>query len=141
MPPRTDIHQASPTAMKAMQAVEQAVSHLPLESSLVALVKLRVSQLNGCAASVDRYAHEASLQGESERRLYTVAVWRESPLFSDREQAALNWAECITRIAASHAPDADYDQLSQHFSEAERVDLTLLIATVNSWNRLTVCFR
>lgn len=127
--------------MKAMQAVERAVSHLPLEPSLVALMKLRVSQLNGCAASVDRYAQEASLQGESERKLYTVAVWRESPLFSDREQAALNWAECITRIAESHAPDADYDRLSQHFSEAERVDLTLLIATVNCWNRLTVCFR
>ncbi|MDD1968533.1 carboxymuconolactone decarboxylase family protein [Pseudomonas sp. NPDC090203] len=140
MTSRIDYHQASPVAMKAMQALEQAVNRLPLDATLAALVKLRTSQLNGCAWSVDRFTHEASLQGESERKLYAVAVWRESPLFSDRERAALGWTEVVTRIAHTHAPDSDYAWLSEHFSESERVDLTLLISTVNSWNRLTVSF-
>ena len=140
MTSRIDYHTASPVAMKAMQALEQAVNRLPLDGSLAALVKLRASQLNGCAWSVDRFTHEASLQGESERKLYAVAVWRESPLFSERERAALGWTEAVTRIAYTHAPDRDYAWLSEHFSESERVDLTLLISTVNSWNRLTVSF-
>jgi AhpD family alkylhydroperoxidase len=123
-----------------MQALEQAVNRLPLEPSLVALVKVRASQLNGCAWSVDRYTHEASLQGESERKLYAVALWRESPLFSERERAALGWTESVTRIARSHAPDGDYAWLSTQFIESERVDLTLLISTVNSWNRLRISF-
>jgi len=140
MTSRIDYYTASPVAMKAMQALEQAVNRLPLDASLAALVKLRASQLNGCAWSVDRFTHEASLQGESERKLYAVSVWRESPLFSERERAALGWTEAVTRIAHSHAPDSDYAWLSEHFSESERVDLTLLISTVNSWNRLTVSF-
>lgn len=138
--PRLDSPSVSPVAIKAMLALEQAVNRLPLEPSLVALVKVRVSQLNGCAWSVDRYTHEASLQGESERKLYAVALWRESPLFSERERAALGWAESVTRIARSHAPDADYAWLSTQFIESERVDLTLLISTVNSWNRLRISF-
>jgi AhpD family alkylhydroperoxidase len=140
MTSRIDYHKASPVAIKAMQALEQAVNRLPLDAPLAALVKLRTSQLNGCAWSVDRFTHEASLQGESERKLYAVAVWRESPLFSERERAALGWTEVVTRIAHTHAPDSDYAWLSEHFSESERVDLTLLISTVNSWNRLTVSF-
>ncbi|MFJ3486885.1 carboxymuconolactone decarboxylase family protein [Pseudomonas sp. NPDC090202] len=138
MQPRMDYQQASPLAIKAMQALEQAVNRLPLEPTLAVLVKLRTSQLNGCAASVERYTREADLLGEAERKLYGVAVWRDSPLFSERERAALNWTEVVTRIAATHAPDADYAWLAQHFSESERVDLTLLISTINSWNRLTV---
>jgi AhpD family alkylhydroperoxidase len=138
--PRLDYPSVSPVSIKAMQTLEQAVNRLPLEPPLAALVKLRVSQLNGCAWSVDRYTHEASLQGESERKLYAVAVWRESPLFSEREQAALGWTESVTRVAHSHAPDEDYAWLSAHFSESERVDLTLLISTVNSWNRLRISF-
>lgn len=140
MQPRMDYHQASPVAVKAMQALEQAVNRLPLEPSLAALVKLRTSQLNGCAWSVDRCTHEARLQGESERRLYAVSVWRDSPMFNERERAALNWTEVVTRIAVSHAPDEDYAWVSQQFSDSERVDLTLLIATVNSMNRLSVSF-
>lgn len=140
MGPRIDYHQASPVAVKAMQALEQAVSRLPLEPSLTSLIKLRTSQINGCAWSVARHTQEAGLQGESERKLYAVAVWRDSPLFSERERAALNWAEVVTRIAATHAPDADYAWMSEHFSESERVDLTLLISTVNSLNRLTLSF-
>lgn len=138
--PRLDSPSVSPVAIKAMLALEQAVNRLPLEPSLVALVKVRASQLNGCAWSVDRYTHEASLQGESERKLYAVALWRESPLFSERERAALGWTESVTRIARSHAPDADYAWLSTQFIESERVDLTLLISTVNSWNRLRISF-
>jgi AhpD family alkylhydroperoxidase len=127
--------------MKAMQALEQAVNRLPLAASLMLLVKLRVSQLNGCAGSVERYSQDACLQGESERRLYAVSVWRDSPLFDARERAALNWSESVTRIASTHAPDADYAWLCEHFSEGERVDLTLLIATINSVNRLSVSLR
>ncbi|SDI64393.1 carboxymuconolactone decarboxylase family protein [Pseudomonas abietaniphila] len=138
--PRLDSPSVSPVAIKAMLALEQAVNRLPLEPSLVALVKVRASQLNGCAWSVDRYTHEASLQGESERKLYAVALWRESPLFSERERAALAWTESVTGIARSHAPDADYAWLSTQFIESERVDLTLLISTVNSWNRLRISF-
>jgi AhpD family alkylhydroperoxidase len=138
--PRLNYATVSPVAIKAMQALEQAVNRLPLEPSLAALVKVRVSQLNGCAWSVDHYTHEASLQGESERRLYAVALWRESPLFSERERAALGWTESVTRIAHSHAPDADYAWMSTQFIESERVDLTLLISTVNSWNRLRIGF-
>ena len=138
--PRLDCHAASPVAIKAMEALEQAVNRLPLAPLLATLVKLRVSQLNGCARSVDRYAHDSDWLGESERKLYAVAVWRESPLFSERERAALGWAETVTLIARSHAPDADYAWLSLHFNESERVDLTLLISTVNSWNRLRISF-
>jgi AhpD family alkylhydroperoxidase len=138
---RMDYQQASPIAVKAMEALEAAVNRLPLESALMTLVKLRVSQLNGCAHSVDRFTEEARLHGETERRLYAASVWRESPLFTERERAALNWTECVTRIAVSHAPDADYELLSNHFSENERVDLTLLISTVNSSNRLSISFR
>jgi AhpD family alkylhydroperoxidase len=140
MQPRIDYQKASPRAIKAMQALEQAVNRLPLETSLALLVKLRASQLNGCAWSVDRYALEATSQGESERKLHALAVWRESPLFSPRERAALGWTEAVTQIADTHAPDADYSWLAQHFSESERVDLTLLISTINSWNRLTISF-
>lgn len=138
--PRLDCQAASPVAIKAMQALEQAANRLPLAPLLATLVKLRVSQLNGCAWSVDRYTRDSDWLGESERKLYAVAVWRESPLFDERERAALGWAETVTRIAHSHAPDADYAWLSAHFNECERVDLTLLISTVNSWNRLRISF-
>ncbi|MCY1493661.1 alkylhydroperoxidase AhpD family core domain protein [compost metagenome] len=141
MPPRLDFYTASPEALKAMLALDAAVSKLPLEKPLIELVKLRASQLNGCAFCVDLHSSDARKRGETERRLYAVAVWRESPFFTPRERAALAWTEALTRLSETHAPDEDYAQLAEQFSERERVDLTLAISTINSWNRLAVGFR
>ncbi|MBC9251664.1 alkylhydroperoxidase [Pseudomonas alcaligenes] len=141
MTPRLDFYTASPDALKAMLALEGAVSKLPLEKSLLELVKLRASQLNGCAFCVDMHSSDARKAGETERRLYAVAVWREAPFFTPRERAALAWTEALTLVADSHAPDADYELLSSQFSAKEMVDLSLAISTINSWNRLAVGFR
>ncbi|MND54901.1 Carboxymuconolactone decarboxylase family protein [compost metagenome] len=141
MTPRLDFYAASPEALKAMLALDAAVSKLPLEKSLLELVKLRASQINGCAFCVDLHSLDARKRGETERRLYAVAVWRESNFFTPRERAALAWTEALTRLSETHAPDEDYAELSTQFSERERVDLTLAINTINSWNRLSVGFR
>ncbi|AUG03242.1 MULTISPECIES: carboxymuconolactone decarboxylase family protein [Pseudomonas] len=141
MQPRIDFYTASPDALKAMIALETAVSKLPLEKSLIELVKLRASQINGCAFCVDMHTADARKSGETERRLYAVSVWREAPFFTDRERAALAWTESLTRVSETHAPDADYELLSSQFSPSEQVDLSLAIATINSWNRLAVGFR
>ncbi|MEK1912074.1 MAG: carboxymuconolactone decarboxylase family protein [Pseudomonas chlororaphis] len=141
MQPRIDFYTASPDALKAMIALETAVSKLPLEKSLIELVKLRASQINGCAFCVDMHTADARKSGETERRLYAVSVWRETPFFTDRERAALAWTESLTRVSETHAPDADYELLSSQFSPREQVDLSLAIATINSWNRLAVGFR
>lgn len=132
MQPRIDFYTASPNALKAMLALETAVSKLPLEKNLLELIRLRVSQINGCAFCVDMHAADARKDGETERRLYAVAVWREAPFFTARERAALAWAESVTLISQTHAPEADYEQLSAEFSPAEMVDLTVAIATINS---------
>ncbi|WP_347901147.1 carboxymuconolactone decarboxylase family protein [Pseudomonas purpurea] len=141
MQPRVDFYTASPEALKAMIALETAVSKLPLEMSLIELVKLRASQINGCAFCVDMHAADARKAGETERRLYAVSVWREAPFFTPRERAALAWTESLTRLSETHAPDEDYVQLSAEFSASEMVDLTVAISTINSWNRLAVGFR
>ena len=138
---RTDFYKASPDALKAMIALEGAVNKLGLESFLLDLIKLRASQINGCAFCVDLHSSDARKAGESERRLYAVAVWREAPFFTARERAALAWTEAITLVSQTHAPDADYEELRAHFNEAEQVNLTVAIATINSWNRLAIGFR
>ena len=141
MQPRLDFYKASPDAAKAMLALEAAVKSLGLESSLLELVKLRASQINGCAYCVDMHSRDARKHGESERRLYAIAVWREAPFFTERERAALAWTEALTRISETRAPDADYEWLSSQFTDRERVDLTLAINAINSWNRLAIGFR
>lgn len=141
MEQRIDFYKASPDAIKALIGLEAAVIKLGLEAPLMELVKLRASQINGCAYCVDLHTNDARKKGETERRLYAVSVWREAPFFSARERAALAWTEAITNIAQTHAPDEDYKNLSAHFSEREMVDLTLAIATINSWNRISVGFR
>jgi len=138
---RTDFYKASPDAMKAMMALEVAVSKLGLEPSLIELVKLRSSQINGCAFCIDMHTADARKAGETERRLYTVSAWRETPFFTERERAALPWTEALTRLADTHAPDADYEMASAQFSDKELVDLTLAINAINSWNRFGVGFR
>ncbi|SEI15844.1 carboxymuconolactone decarboxylase family protein [Pseudomonas asplenii] len=141
MQPRIDFYTASPDAMRAMMALEGAVNKLPLEKNLLELVKMRTSQINGCAFCLDMHSADARKAGETERRLYTLSAWREAPFFSARERAALAWTEALTRIAESHAPDEDYERLNAEFSPAEQVNLTLAINTINSWNRLAVGFR
>ena len=141
MQPRLDFYKASPDAAKAMLALEAAVKSLGLEPSLLELVKLRASQINGCGYCVDMHSRDARKHGESERRLYAIAVWREAPFFTERERAALAWTEALTRISETRAPDADYEWLSHQFTERERVDLTLAINAINSWNRLAIGFR
>ena len=141
MQPRIDFYTASPDALKAMIALETAVSKLPLEKTLIELIKLRASQINGCAFCVDMHTADARKGGETERRLYAVSVWRETPFFTPRERAALAWTESLTLLSQTHAPDEDYELATAQFDAKEMVDLTVAIATINSWNRLAVGFR
>lgn len=141
MKTRTDFYKASPDAMKAMMALEVAVSKLGLDQSLIELVKLRASQINGCAFCIDMHTADARKAGETERRLSGVTAWRETPFFTERERAALSWTESLTRLADTHAPDADYEMAAAQFSEKELVNLTLAINAINCWNRLSVGFR
>jgi AhpD family alkylhydroperoxidase len=141
MEQRVDFYSASKEAIEAMLSLEKAVAKLGLEPQLVDLIKLRASQINGCAFCVDLHTREARQSGETERRLYAVSVWRETPFFTERERAALAWTEAITLIADTHAPDEDYALLAANFNKKEMTDLTLAIATINAWNRLAVGFR
>jgi len=141
MEQRLDFYKASPEAMKALMALEIAVSKLGIEPALQELVRLRASQINGCAFCVDLHTSDARKKGETERRLYAVSVWRETPFFTPRERAALAWTEAVTRVADTHVPDADYEALLAHFNEVESVNLTLAIGLINTWNRLAIGFR
>lgn len=138
---RLDFYKASPEAMKALMALEIAVSKLGIEPALQELVRLRASQINGCAFCVDLHTSDARKKGETERRLYAVSVWRETPFFTPRERAALAWTEAVTLVAETHVPDADYEALLAHFNEVESVNLTLAIGLINTWNRLAIGFR
>lgn len=141
MQARLDYYNASPDAARAMIALEAAVANFPLSPALLELVRLRSSQINGCAHCVDLHSRVARRNGERERRLHAVAVWRESPFFTDKERAALAWTEALTLISSTRAPDSVYELLSRHFDERERVDLTVAINAINGWNRLAVGFR
>ena len=141
MESRLDIYKASPDALKAMLAFSAATEKLGLEKPLLELVKLRASQINGCAFCVDMHAADARKGGETERRLYAVAVWQETPFFTPRERAALAWTEAVTRISAGGAPDDVYAALSAEFTQKEQMDLTLAISMINCWNRLAISFR
>ncbi|MDH4559105.1 carboxymuconolactone decarboxylase family protein [Pseudomonas sp. BN417] len=129
-----------PEAYKAMAGLEQALAKSGLESSLLELIRLRASQINGCAFCVNMHANDARKAGETEARLQTLVVWQETDFFSERERAALAWVESLTQLAERHAPQHQYDALREHFSEAEIVNLTLAIATINAWNRFGVGF-
>ncbi len=138
---RIDYRQVAPAAVSAMHEVQRYVDHCSLEKKLLELVKLRASQINGCAYCVDMHSKDARALGETEQRLYAVSVWREAPFFSERERAALAWAEAVTLISQSGAPDDVYQFARTQFSERELVDLTLAIIAINGWNRLAVSFR
>jgi AhpD family alkylhydroperoxidase len=141
MESRLNFHKSGPDAMKAMSGLEQQVARSGLEKPLVELVRLRASQVNGCAYCIGVHTADARKAGESERRLATVAAWRETPFFNDRERAALAWTESVTRVAETHVPDDVWEQARQQFTPAELVDLTLLVNTINSWNRFAIAFR
>ncbi|MGX7742368.1 carboxymuconolactone decarboxylase family protein [Rhodopseudomonas parapalustris] len=141
MTPRLNPTAAAPDAYKAMVALETYIQGSGLEPSLIELVKMRASQINGCAFCLDMHSKDARAHGETEQRLYLLDAWRESPLYTGRERAALGWTEALTLIAQTRAPDEDYAALKQQFSDAEQVKLTLLIGAINTWNRIAIGFR
>jgi len=141
MKPRMNYFQAAPETVKALVALEAQIQASGLDKSLIELVKTRASQINGCAFCISMHTADARKQGETEQRLYLLNAWRESPLYTDRERAALAWTEAVTLIAETHAPDDLYENVRAHFSEAETVNLTMLIGAINAWNRLAISFR
>src|SRR5262249_49746232 len=112
-----------------------------LERALIELVKIRASQINGCAYCIDMHTQDARAGGETERRIYALNAWRETPFYTDRERAALAWAEAVTRIADGGVPDALYEEVRKHFGEKELADLTWAVAAINAWNRVAISFR
>ena len=141
MPPRLNYIKVGSGAYRAMSQLEQYVRKCGLEASLIELVKIRASQINGCAFCIDMHTKDARAAGESEQRIYLLSAWRESPFYSERERAALEWAEAVTLIAEDHVPDEVYATVRPHFSDEELVNLTLAVSTINAWNRFAISFR
>lgn len=131
----------APEAVKALQTLEGYVRRSGLEKSLLELVKTRASQINGCGFCLDMHTKDARAAGETEQRLYCLSVWRECPFYTDRERAALEWTEAVTRVADSHVPDDVFDRVRAQFSEKELVDLNFAVVAINAWNRIAVPFR
>ncbi|MBZ5604614.1 MAG: carboxymuconolactone decarboxylase family protein [Acidobacteriia bacterium] len=142
MQPRIETQKVAPGAINAMLGLETYIRKSSrLEPSLLELIRMRASQINGCAYCLDMHSKDARANGESEQRLYTLDAWRETPFFTDRERAALAWTEAVTNISQDHVPDHVYAEARERFSEEELVNLTLAIATINAWNRLAISFR
>lgn len=139
--PRIAYHEASPQAVRPLRDLEEYVRNCGLEPGLIELVKLRASQINGCAYCIDMHTKDARARGESEQRLYAAAVWEETPFYNDRERAALAWTEAVTEVSSSRVPDSVYELASKHFTEKELIDLTMAVIAINSWNRLAISFR
>ncbi len=138
---RIDYYRTAPEPINKLASVTKYLESSSLDPGLRALVEIRVSQINGCVYCVDLHTQQARKLGEAQRRLDTLPVWYESPDFDERERAALAWAEALTHISETHAPDADYDRLAEYFSEKEIVDLTVAISLINAWNRISIGFR
>lgn len=141
MAERIDSSKVNPGAYRAMFGLEKYVRESGLELSLLDLVKVRASQINGCAYCLDMHWKDARARGESEQRLYSLDAWRETSYYTERERAALAWTEAVTLIAATHVPDELYEQVRQQFREEELVTLTLAVVAINGWNRLAISFR
>jgi AhpD family alkylhydroperoxidase len=141
MQSRLDYRKAAPAALKTMLDMETYLASCGLERSLVLLIKMRASQLNGCAHCLDMHSKDARQQGETEQRLYLLNAWRETALFSARERAALAWTEALTFVAETRVPDDVYEVAHAQFSDRELMDLTLAVAAINSWNRIAISFR
>jgi AhpD family alkylhydroperoxidase len=140
MKPRLNFYGQAPELTKALVALNKAVDECGLEKSLLHLIKLRASQINGCSFCVEMHSREARVDGETEQRLYLVSAWKESPLFTDRERAAFAWVEAVTKIADAGVPDELYEKALQHFSAEELTKLTVATGMINIWNRLCVSF-
>ena len=138
---RIDAYKAAAGAMDLMLAIEAYLKDCGLETALIELVKMRASQINGCAFCLDMHSKDARRLGESEQRLYLLDAWRESPLYSPRERAALAWTEALTQITDGHASDDVFEAVRQHFTDTELANLTLLIGQINTWNRFAIGFR
>ena len=141
MTPRLDLAKTATPALRGLLELSHAVSACGLEKSLLELVKIRASQINGCAYCLHMHTRDARALGESEERIYLLDAWREAPCYSERERAALGWTEGLTSISSTHAPDEDYAALKAQFTAEEQVNLSLAIATINAWNRLAIGFR
>ena len=141
MEPRIDFARLSPEGYKAMLGLEHYLSTSTVEKKLLHLVKLRVSQINGCAFCLDMHWKDLKVEGETDQRMYSLDAWRETSYYTDRERAALAWAEAVTNISDGHAPDELFAEARQYFSEQELADLTLAVTAINGWNRISIAFR
>jgi len=141
MGPRIDARKYATEAQKAMFALEQYIAGCGLDPGLIHLLKMRASQINGCAYCIDMHSKDARALGETEQRLYELDAWRETPFYTDRERAALSWTEAVTLVSQTHVPDAVFEEVRKYFSEKEIVDLTFAISTINAWNRLAIALR
>ena len=140
MAPRIDIT-THPEAVKAMYGLERIARQHGIDRKLLHLIKARVSQINGCAYCIDMHTKDARAEGETEQRLYGLSAWQETPFYTPRERAALEWAETLTLIPSHHVPDELYNRTREHFTEAELVGLTLAVIAINGWNRIAIPFR
>lgn len=138
---RFDYQKVASGAFRAMQGLEQYIHGSGLEESLLHLIKLRASQINGCAYCLDMHWKDSKSIGETDQRLYELNAWEESPFYTDRERAALAWTEAVTLVAASRVPDKLFEEVHKHFTEKELADLTVAIAAINAWNRVCVAGR
>ena len=141
MQQRLDAMKISPAAYKAMAGLQNYVDQSGLDHTLLELVKIRASQINGCAFCLVMHTNDARKAGESDERMHLLNAWDEAPVFSAKERAALAWTEAVTRVTEGHVPDAVYEQARKHFSEKELVDLTMAVVTINAWNRLAISMR
>jgi AhpD family alkylhydroperoxidase len=141
MQPRIEYGKYGQEALKHLFGLEKYIADSGLDRRLIHLIKLRASQINGCAYCIDMHSIDARALGESEQRLYALDAWRETPFFTDRERAALEWTEALTLVAENHVPDAVFENTKKYFSEKEIVDLTIVVSTINMWNRIAISMR
>jgi len=134
-------NEVAPNGYAAMIGLERYIKSCGLEKPMVELMKMRASQINGCAFCLDMHWKDARAAGESEQRLYGLDAWQESPYYTERERAALLWTEAVTRVADGHVPDEVYEKVKPHFGDKELVDLTIVVAAINAWNRLAISLR
>lgn len=141
MEQRIDLSKHAQEAQKSLYALEKYIATCGLDHKLILLLKMRASQINGCAYCLDMHSKDARALGETEQRLYELNAWRETPFYTDRERAALEWTESLTQVSQTHVPDEAYEAAKKHFSEKEIVDLSIAISVINVWNRLTISAR
>jgi AhpD family alkylhydroperoxidase len=141
MEPRFDYRKFSPDPVQAMIALEKYIASCGLDHKFVHLLKLRASQINGCAFCIDMHSIDARAEGETEQRLYALNAWRETAFFTPRERAGLAWVEAVTLVSETHVPDDVYEEARRHFSEKEIFDLTFIASTINAWNRIAIASR